>query len=100
MRRRFTLVLAALLGLACFGPAHADPQSDFDRGGLAPYRFNPPPQTLSPAEEGIAEAYRSRLREQRMELERREFDASPLEREQLRDTTRELGRMERLLNQR
>ncbi|WP_119459912.1 hypothetical protein [Rhodospirillaceae bacterium SYSU D60014] len=92
------MLLPALLGLACAGSALAD-TADF-RNGLAPYRFNPPPETLSPAEEGAAQAYQSRLESRLNRLERQQFGADALEREQLRDTRRELGRVERLLNQR
>lgn len=83
--------------LAWSGASATEP---LDGRGLAPYRFNPPPNELSPSQEGVAEAYRSRLRSGLSPLERQQLDDTPRGREVLRDRRRELNRMEQLLNNR
>lgn len=84
--------------LAMGGAAWAD--GPLDGRGLAPYRFNPAPPDLSPAEEALGQAYRTQLQGKLTVLERQQLRSSPLGKEQLRGARRELDRVERLLNDR
>lgn len=92
------LLAPALLVAALAWAGGAPATEPLDGGGLAPYRFNPPPNELSSSQEGVAEAYRSRLRSGLSPLERQQLHDTPRGREVLRDRRRELNRMERLLN--
>lgn len=90
MRR--LLVISALLLTAAVAQAE-------EPSVLAPYRFPPPAQTLSPAEQQRARTYRSQLQNQLNHLERQRATGrlTPREENRLQDTHRELDRMDRIL---
>lgn len=92
------LLAPALLAATLAWSGGASATEPLDGRGLAPYRFNPPPDELSPSQEGVAEAYRSRLRSGLSPLERQRLHDTPRGREVLRDRRGELNRMERLLD--
>jgi hypothetical protein len=66
-----------------------------DPNALAPYRFQPPPATLSPLEQQKALNYRSQVQSQLRQLEQRRTLSGPssIDPRALMDTRRELDRM-------
>jgi hypothetical protein len=87
------LALAPLMLLAA--AARAD-----EPNVIAPYRYAPPPETLSPLEDEKASAYRMILQNQLRNLDQAEAfgKLEHRDRRQLLDTRRELGRIDLLLN--
>lgn len=93
LRMRAILVLALLLAGAAAAEAG-------DRNVLAPYRFEPAPQTLSPVEQQRALDYRNQVQSQLRELEQERRGGvlrSPRAERRLMDTRSELGRINRIL---
>ena len=70
-----------------------------DPNALAPYRFQPPPEMLSPLEQQKALTYRSQIQSQLRQLEQQRAIRGPssVDPRLLLDTRRELGRMNRVL---
>ncbi len=70
-----------------------------DPNALAPYRFQPAPETLSPLEQQKALTYRSQIQSQLRQLEQRQAIRGPssVDPRLLLDTRRELGRMNRIV---
>lgn len=66
-----------------------------DPNALAPYRFQPPPATLSPLEQQKALGYRSQIQSQLRQLEQQRAFNGPnsVDPRLLMDTRRELDRM-------
>ena len=90
------MVLTLMLLLASAVAQAAEPNV------LAPYRFNPAPQNLSPIEQQRAQSYRSQLQGQLNSLERQRSQdrLSPHDQQLLMDTRGELDRMDRVLEPR
>lgn len=90
MLKAILLVMLALCGVS----AHAG-----ERNVLAPYRFEPPPRTLSPVEQQRALDYRNQVQSQLRQLERQRargpFD--PRQEQRLMETRGEFDRMKRIL---
>ncbi len=98
-----TLVLPLALAVLAFGvaaPATA-PAQVTDPNALAPYRFQPPPTTLSPLEQQKALNYRSQVQSQLRQLEQQRTLSGPRagDPRALMDTRRELDRMNRVVGQ-
>lgn len=94
--RRIALAAAAGLLLAATA-ARADNPALQGPSVLAPYRFNPPTQPVSPLEEQKAQQYRFQLQRQIFDYDRSGGPLTPLQDQQLRDSRRELDRMNQIL---
>ena len=72
-----------------------------DPNALAPYRFQPPPATLSPLEQQKALSYRSQVQSQLRQLEQQRAFGGPnsVDSRALMDTRRELDRMNGVVRQ-
>lgn len=92
IRPTFLAVIVAAVGLV---PQLAQAQVT-DPDVLAPYRFAPPPSTLTPLEQQKALKYRSELQNQLRQLEQQRALGGPkaVKPWQLQDTRRELDRMD------
>lgn len=89
-----TILLLALLAIG------ATAAEAGDRNVLAPYRFEPAPQALSPIEQQRALDYRNQVQSQLRELEQERrggVPRSPRAERRLMDTRGELGRINRIL---
>ena len=83
------------LALMLFGTAAAATEPNV----LAPYRYQPAPQTLSPVEQQKALAYRNQIQSQLRQLEQRRTPGPGARDPSLLPQTRtELGRINRLVN--
>ena len=92
-------ILAAAMAVLSLGPQVALAQAT-DPNVLAPYRFEPAPQTLSPVEQQRALDYRNQVQSQLRELEQERRGGvlrSPRAERRLMDTRSELGRINRIL---
>lgn len=100
MRIRST-TLAVTLGLAMLGLGASAPAQVTDPNALAPYRFQPPPATLSPLEQQKALNYRPQVQSQLRQLEQQRTLSGPRvgDPRALMDTRRELDRMNRVVGQ-
>lgn len=88
------LFLAAIVAAIGFAPGPGEAQVT-DPNALAPYRFVPPPSTLSPLEQQKALRYRSEIQNQLRQLEQQRALGGPnaVKPWDLQDTRRELDRM-------
>lgn len=94
------IALAGLLILSALPPrATAAQATDAFPSVVAPYRFDPAPDTLTPLEEEKAERYKMQLQERVFDFERDQPRLDILEDEELRRMRGELDRMNRLIQQ-
>jgi hypothetical protein len=95
MSIRATILALALAAVALGATAQAAVAQVTDPNALAPYRFQPPPATLSPLEQQKALNYRSQVQSQLRQLEQRRTLSGPssIDPRALMDTRRELDRM-------
>jgi hypothetical protein len=68
-------------------------------GHLAPFRFNPPPESPTAVQEETAELYRSQLQRDEIDLDRAQQQGDPWAARELSETRSELQRMERMLHE-
>lgn len=100
--RLLSTALAFALAMAVLGAtAPATLAQVTDPNALAPYRFQPPPATLSPLEQQKALNYRSQVQSQLRQLEQQRTLSGPRvgDPRALMDTRRELDRMNRVVGQ-
>ncbi|MBI1208800.1 MAG: hypothetical protein GC191_16130 [Azospirillum sp.] len=97
---RFPIAAALLLAWLPVGAgAQSIDPSPGEPSRLAPYRYAPPPERLTPAERGIAESYRNDLRRgvDSLQFQSDSGAADILQQRSLQDSRSELHRMDRLL---
>lgn len=96
---RSTALALAVVALGVTAPAVLAQVTD--PNALAPYRFQPPPATLSPLEQQKALNYRSQVQSQLRQLEQQRTLSGPraTDPRALMDTRRELNRMNRVVGQ-
>ena len=95
---RLVIAVLATAALATFaGAARADNPALERPSVVSPYRFNPPPQPVSPLEDQKAQQYKYQLQKQIFDFDRSSKPITPLQDEQLRGARGELNRMDQIL---
>jgi hypothetical protein len=94
----FLAVALLLMPAATAGAASAaSPIGPAAPSVTAPYRFNPPPQPLTPLEQQKALQYRSQLQERVFDFDRAPDPLRAMQEDELRRARREVDRMNQML---